>query len=121
MTFEEFLPIYSQVKKDKDSGAYEDLVEGLKVYDKAENGTMMEAELAHVLLSLGEKLNDSEVEEIIKTCAGGCDDEGFIKYESMFFIPNLTNWSNIFCHFNSVRQKCHGRSVSRRGRKIINK
>ncbi|XP_027205169.2 myosin light chain alkali [Dermatophagoides pteronyssinus] len=87
MTFEEFLPIYSQVKKDKDCGAYEDLVEGLKVYDKAENGTMMEAELAHVLLSLGEKLDDSEVEEIIKTCAGGCDDEGFIKYET--FIKNV--------------------------------
>lgn len=82
MTFEEFLPIYSQIKKDKDGGAYEDLVEGLKVYDKAENGTMMEAELAHVLLSLGEKLNDAEVEEIIKICSGGADDEGFIKYES---------------------------------------
>lgn len=90
MTFEEFLPIYSQVKKDKDCGAYEDLVEGLKVYDKAENGTMMEAELAHVLLSLGEKLDDSEVEEIIKTCAGGCDDEGFIKYESMLIFFSLS-------------------------------
>lgn len=28
-------------------------MEGLKVYDKAENGTMLAAELAHVLLSLG--------------------------------------------------------------------
>lgn len=82
MTFEEFLPIYSQVKKDKDVGAFEDLVEGLKVYDKAENGTMMEAELAHVMLSLGEKLTDGEAEEILKLCAGGADDEGFIKYES---------------------------------------
>ena len=82
LTFEEFLPIYSEVKKDKDVGAFEDLVEGLKVYDKAENGTMMEAELAHVMLSLGEKLTDAEAEEIIKLCAGGADDEGFIKYES---------------------------------------
>ncbi len=54
MTFEEFLPIYSQIKKDKDVGAYEDFMEGLKVYDKAENGTMLAAELAHILLSLGE-------------------------------------------------------------------
>lgn len=84
MTFEEFLPIYSQVKKDKDVGAFEDLVEGLKVYDKAENGTMLEAELAHVLLSLGEKLTDADTEEILKLCAGGADDEGFIKYESKF-------------------------------------
>ncbi|KAH9388128.1 Calcium ion binding [Tyrophagus putrescentiae] len=87
MTFEEFLPIYSQVKKDKDVGAFEDLVEGLKVYDKAENGTMMEAELAHVMLSLGEKLTDGEAEEILKLCAGGADDEGFIKYET--FIKNV--------------------------------
>jgi len=87
MTFEEFLPIYSQVKKDKDVGAFEDLVEGLKVYDKAENGTMLEAELAHVLLSLGEKLNDAETEEILKLCAGGADDEGFIKYET--FVKNV--------------------------------
>ena len=84
MVFEEFLPIYSQVKKDKDVGAFEDLVEGLKVYDKAENGTMLEAELVHVLLSLGEKLNDAEAEEILKLCAGGADDEGFIKYESEY-------------------------------------
>jgi len=87
MSFEEFLPIYSQVKKDKDTGAYEDLVEGLKVYDKAENGTMLEAELAHVLLSLGEKLSDPEAEEILKLCAGGADDEGFIKYEA--FVKNV--------------------------------
>lgn len=87
MTFEEFLPIFSQVKKDKDVGAYEDLAEGLKVYDKAENGTMLEAELAHVLLSLGEKLTDPEAEEILKLCAGGADDEGFIKYET--FVKNI--------------------------------
>lgn len=53
MTLEEFLPIYSQMKKDKDVGAFEDLMEGLKVYDKMDNGTMLCAELAHTLLSLG--------------------------------------------------------------------
>ena len=51
--FLEFLPIFSQVKKDKDVGAFEDLVEGLKVYDKLENGCMLAAELNHVLLFLG--------------------------------------------------------------------
>ncbi|GBM85340.1 hypothetical protein AVEN_71930-1, partial [Araneus ventricosus] len=52
LAFEDFLPIYSEVKKAKDMGQIEDLLEGLKVYDKNENGTMMAAELAHVLLSL---------------------------------------------------------------------
>jgi len=87
VTFEEFLPIYSQVKKDKDVGAFEDLVEGLKVYDKLENGCMLGAELAHVLLFLGEKLTDPEVEEIMKACAGPEDEEGFIKYET--FVKNV--------------------------------
>lgn len=81
LTIEEFLPIYSQLKKDKDVGAYEDLAEGMKVYDKNENGTMMTAELAHVMLMLGEKLTDEQVEDILKACAGQEDDEGYMKYE----------------------------------------
>jgi len=87
LTLEEFLPIYSQVKKDKDCGAFEDLVEGLKVYDKMENGCMLGAELAHVLLFLGEKMEDAQVEEIMKACAGQEDEEGFIKYET--FVKNV--------------------------------
>lgn len=53
LTLDEFLPVYSQLKKDKDVGAFEDLLEGMKLYDKQENGTMMAAELSHVMLSLG--------------------------------------------------------------------
>lgn len=58
-------------------------MEGLKVYDKNENGCMMEAELAHVLLSLGEKLTDAECEEIMGSVSGGADEDGFIKYEQV--------------------------------------
>ncbi|PBC27126.1 Myosin light chain alkali [Apis cerana cerana] len=53
MKLDEFLPIYSQCKKDKDQGCYEDFVECLKLYDKQENGTMLGAELSHTLLALG--------------------------------------------------------------------
>lgn len=83
LTLEEFLPIYSQVKKEKECGAYEDFIEGLKVYDKNENGCMMEAELAHVLLSLGEKLSDAECEEIMSSVSGGADEDGLIKYDQV--------------------------------------
>jgi len=79
-TVEEFLPIFGQAKVTKDVGTYEDFMEGLKLYDKAENGTMLAAELAHILLSLGERLADAECEEIMKI-VGTEDDEGFIKYE----------------------------------------
>lgn len=53
MKLDEFLPIFSQVKKDKEQGTYEDFLECLKLYDKEEDGKMMAAELAHTLLSLG--------------------------------------------------------------------
>jgi len=54
---EEFLPIFSQAKKDKDQGVYEDFLECLKLYDKAEDGNMLLAELTHTLLSLGRYFN----------------------------------------------------------------
>lgn len=50
---EEFLPIYSQCKKDKDVGNIEDFKEVLKLYDKNENGQMYFDELKHILQSLG--------------------------------------------------------------------
>ncbi|XP_012172045.1 myosin light chain alkali isoform X1 [Bombus affinis] len=81
LKLDEFLPIYSQCKKDKDQGCYEDFLECLKLYDKQENGTMMAAELSHTLLALGEKLTDAEVEEVLKDCMDPEDDEGFIPYD----------------------------------------
>merc|ERR1739848_514973 len=48
---EEFFPIYSTVKKSKDTGSFEDFIECLKLYDKMENGTMMLGELEHIFLS----------------------------------------------------------------------
>lgn len=53
MKLDEFLPIFSQCKKDKEQGCYEDFLECLKLYDKQENGMMLGAELSHTLLSLG--------------------------------------------------------------------
>lgn len=80
LTVEEFIPIFSQAKKDKDTGVYEDFVECLKLYDKAENGTMMGGELSHILLSLGEKLTDEECKEVIKDCLDPEDEDGMVPY-----------------------------------------
>lgn len=85
LALEEFLPIYSQFKKSKDVGAFEDFSECMKVYDKMENGTMLEAELAHILMSLGEKLNDRECDDIMAQCVTQPpDEEGNIKYDSKY-------------------------------------
>uniref|UniRef100_A0A1A9WBY9 Myosin light chain alkali n=1 Tax=Glossina brevipalpis TaxID=37001 RepID=A0A1A9WBY9_9MUSC len=77
---EEFLPIYAQVKKEKEQGCYEDFIECLKLYDKQEDGTMLLAELQHALLSLGENLEDEQVEELFADCMDPEDDEGMIPY-----------------------------------------
>ncbi|XP_069690095.1 myosin light chain 1 isoform X2 [Periplaneta americana] len=84
---EEFLPIFGQVKKEKDVGCYEDFLECLKLYDKAEDGKMLLAELTHTLLSLGERLSDREVDTIVKDCAEPEDEDGFIPYAQ--FLKNV--------------------------------
>lgn len=78
---DEFLPIYAQVKKDKDAGSYEDFIEVLKLYDKENNGTIMFAELEHILLSLGERLEKNEVDTILKALCDPEDEDGFIPFE----------------------------------------
>ncbi|KAB0790605.1 hypothetical protein PPYR_14988 [Photinus pyralis] len=81
MKLDEFLPIYSQVKKEKEQGTFEDFLECLKLYDKEENGTMMAAELGHILLSLGEGLTDDECKELLDDCMGEPDEDGFVPFE----------------------------------------
>lgn len=96
LTLEEFLPIFSQMKKEKDVGAYEDFAECMKVYDKMDNGTMLEAELAHIFMSLGEKLNDRETDEIMHACVQGApDEEGNIKYDGKYW--DMSNSDQLRC------------------------
>jgi Ca2+-binding EF-hand superfamily protein len=53
-------------------------MEGLKVFDKDESGKIMVAELRHVLLALGERLNTEEVDELLQ---GVDDGEGLVNYD----------------------------------------
>ncbi|CAK5062112.1 unnamed protein product [Meloidogyne enterolobii] len=78
LTFEEWLPIFDQLSKEKEVGSYADFMEGLKVFDKDESGKIMAAELRHVLLALGERLNTEEVDELLQ---GVEDGEGMVNYD----------------------------------------
>jgi len=79
LTFEEWMPIYEQLSKEKEVGSFHDFMEGLRVFDKDETGKIMGAELRHILLALGERLSPDEVDEMMQ---GVEDGDGMVNYEA---------------------------------------
>ncbi|KAL4609131.1 myosin light chain 1, skeletal muscle isoform-like [Arapaima gigas] len=82
--FEGFLPMLQTVINNPVKAGFEDYVEGLRVFDKEGNGTVMGAELRIVLCTLGEKMNEAEVDALMQ---GQEDENGCINYEA--FIKHI--------------------------------
>ena len=53
-------------RKMKDTDSEEEIREAFKVFDRDNNGFISAAELRHVITSIGEKLSDDEVDEMIR-------------------------------------------------------
>lgn len=66
-------------RKMKDTDSQEEIQEAFKVFDKDGNGYISAAELRHVMTSLGEKLTEEEVDEMIREA--DIDQDGQINYE----------------------------------------
>jgi calmodulin len=75
--FPEFLNLMGRKMKYTDSE--DELKEAFKVFDKDQDGLISAAELRHVMTSLGEKLTDEEVDEMIKEA--DVDGDGQVNYE----------------------------------------
>ncbi|KAF7313850.1 Calmodulin-like protein [Mycena chlorophos] len=75
--FNEFLAMMA--KKFQDTDSEEEIRQAFHVFDKDGNGTISVTELQQVMRSLGEKLTDREVEEMIREA--DTDGDGEINYE----------------------------------------
>ncbi|KAJ9700489.1 hypothetical protein PVL29_006014 [Vitis rotundifolia] len=63
----------------QETDAEEELKEAFKVFDKDQNGYISATELRHVMINLGEKLTDEEVEQMIREA--DLDGDGQVNYD----------------------------------------
>jgi calmodulin len=75
-------------RKMKDTDSEEEIREAFKVFDRDNNGFISAAELRHVMTSIGEKLTDDEVDEMIREADQ--DGDGRIDCEHNLAILNPT-------------------------------
>ncbi|XP_054844189.1 uncharacterized protein LOC129335564 [Eublepharis macularius] len=75
--FAEFLSLMA--KRTRDSDGEEEIRDAFRVFDKDESGYISAAELRHVMINLGEKLTDEEVDEMIREA--DVDVDGKLNYE----------------------------------------
>ncbi len=75
--FKEFLGLMA--RKIRDTDTEEELMEAFKVFDRDGNNFITNAELKHVMLALGEKVTDEEVDEMIREA--DTNNDGCINYD----------------------------------------
>ena len=75
--FNEFITIMQ--KRTRDSDPEEEIISAFRVFDKDGNGTLSTKELRHVMTTIGDKLTDEEVDQMIEEA--DVDGDGVINYE----------------------------------------
>ena len=75
--FEEFVSLMN--KRTKETDTEEEVINAFKVFDKDGQGLISCNELYHIMTTLGDKLTEDEVGEMIREA--DVDGDGFINYE----------------------------------------
>ena len=78
LDFSEFLSLMARKTKELDTE--DEFVEAFRVFDRDGNGFVSAAELRQVMTTMGEKMTDEEVDEMIKEAE--LDGDGMLNYES---------------------------------------
>ena len=87
--FNEFLKMME--RKTKDIDIEQEIHDTFQAFDKDGNGFISAAELRHIMTTLGEKLTDEEVDELIKEADMDCD--GQVNYEE--FVIMMTSKAEV--------------------------
>ena len=78
----------------RDTDSEEEIRQAFKVFDKDGNGYISAAELRHVMATLGEKLTDYEVDQMIREA--DVDGDGQLSYEEFAKVNVLRTHNLIF-------------------------
>ena len=87
MDFPEFLALMA--RKINADDTEDEMKEAFRVFDKEGNGFISAAEMRHIMMNLGEKLTEDEVDEMVHE--GDIDGDGQINYEGEDLSHNLVS------------------------------
>ncbi|CAM0949058.1 unnamed protein product [Alopecurus aequalis] len=89
--FAEFLALMTRQREaaNDDGSADEELREAFRVFDRNHDGHISKAELRHVMISLGEKLTDEEVEGMI--AEADLDGDGQVNFDEFVRMMRLSD------------------------------
>lgn len=82
VTFDQFMEVLNRPGGFDPQGSYDEFIRGFRVFDKDNSGYISIGELKYVLTSLGDKLSDSEFNELTKIM--GLDKSDQINYAGKY-------------------------------------
>ncbi|CAD5213298.1 unnamed protein product [Bursaphelenchus xylophilus] len=85
LTFDEFVPIFEQLENTRVANTKDEFLDGLQHFDSDGTGLIKTSQLKHILTTLGEKLTEQEVDQLLE---GLGDENGMLNIDD--FVQLIT-------------------------------